>query len=207
MNWEKYEWKKKEDLGKITYYYCNKDRSNLPVRDVCNDHHEGPKKEPHYEDGTYNYCADCNAYLIDSMIKKKKANILFFATWYTGKKKDYQLPGRKYYITGYYRVNETKKIDKRYAVKSYSPFLAKIEDAFELTKILHKWRPHRKSENSIYGDQLKFYTRDHTVEILNHFKSKKNALDEYIAETERLKSEYRDAATTNQKKCKPTRCK
>lgn len=198
MSWEKYDWpKENEDKAKLTYYYCNANRSKLPIRDVCNDHGEGSKREPHYEGnltgyGTYNECIDCNALSIDSMIKNKKANILFFATWYTGKDNRYNNPNRRYFVTGYYTVDETKMVrdPSRCAIKCHKPFFVDVGQAFELSNsVLRKWRPNRKTVET-FGDQLKFYLeRDQTRQLISHFCDKENVVKRYIAETERVANE------------------
>jgi hypothetical protein len=213
MNWKKYEWDRDVDIGKVTYYYCNIERSNLPIRDVCNDHGAGSKKEPHYEGdfngfGTYNECADCNAPSIDSMIKNKKANILFFVTWYTGKKHDYKSSRRRYFVTGYYKMDEIKKVEKpfRYIIKCNKPFFVEIDKAFEITKeILRKWRPNRKS-SQIYGNQLKFYLKnEQTEELLNHFGKKKNVIQKYVDETKKIARDCNELI--NGQSCKSKTCK
>lgn len=211
MSWEKYEWDKNENEGKLTYYYCNINRSDLPVRDVCVRH----KNEPHYEGdlngfGTYNECTHCNPGHINSMIEKEKANILFFVTCYTGKLEQYRSKNRRYFVTGYYKVDETRKIKYedhktrkikvRQAIKCYSPKFVAIEDAFEINEAkLRKWGHHRKSKE-IFGDQLKFYLeRGQTRELLEFFRDKKNVLDEYITETRRLESECQQTTKRNTK--------
>jgi hypothetical protein len=196
MSWEKYEWNKQVDIGKITYYYCNRNRSELPIRDVCSDHDAGHKTEPHYEGdssrlATYNECAGCNAPSVNSMIEREKANFLFFATWYTGRKEKYRVPERRYFVTGYYKVDEIKKVGMptRYAIKCYKPLFVRIEKAFEITKaILKEWRPHRRTWE-IYGNQLKFYLNEkQTRELLNYFNGE-SIVSEYIAETKKVATE------------------
>lgn len=213
MSWRKYDWPKENgDKGKLTYYYCNVNRSKLPIRDVCNDHGEGSKREPHYEGnltgyGTYNECVDCNAPAIDSMIENQKANILFFATWYTGKDESYNNSNRRYFVTGYYTVNETKKVrnPSRYAIRCYKPFFVDIGQAFELSSpVLRKWRPDRKTVE-IFGDQLKFYLeRDQTRQLINHFRSKENVVKRYVVETERVAKEC--GLVFRKTRCKPKSC-
>jgi len=208
MSWEEYEWRKQRDIGKLTYYYCNVDRSDLPIRDICNDHGAGRKEEPHYGGdfrgfGTYNECASCNHNSIDSMVENKKANLLFFVTWYTGKNHRYRRPERRYFVTGYYRIDEIKKVDRptRYAIKCYEPFFVGVEDAFEITEeVLREWRPNRKKWET-YGDQMKFYLiQDQLNQLVFHFKRKKNRVNDYINETERVAAECGKVARKDKRK-------
>jgi hypothetical protein len=131
--WTKY--MPKRTVGKLCYHYCSK-QSHLPIRDVLNDHGEGPKKEPNYETATYNWCARCNRRSVHAAIRHGLSHILFI-TKYTGVETIGECH-KGCFIVGYYKIGQFTKVPDekygwRYAIKASDMRFVPIKHAYRWT--------------------------------------------------------------------------
>ena len=163
--------------GYLDNYYCDPRAEDFPIRDL-RDVKGRNKKEPHYEDLTFNQFARCNQIFLNAALKRGNSYIFFF-TRYNGLNKEWK---GKYLITGYYKLKSKTWIEHnkpRWAVKGAEGKFVHVQDSFPLEKIIGK-----KIRNARYG-------RGHLDEkkvksLLKFFSNKPDMTKSYVKETQRL---------------------
>ena len=166
----------------LDWYFCEPESDELPLRNITRMN----KKEPHYEDGTFNACISCNQRYLNKAIRNGEQYIFFF-TRYKGRNKILKKRfDKKYCITGYFKIEEiapVKWIDKRagIAIKTSKPHFFSMKDSYPLENLLKK---------SIINARhaKKHLVERETSKILKHFKGKKNKVSNYRKETRKLYS-------------------
>jgi hypothetical protein len=176
-----------ERAGKLCRFLCSHS-STLPIRDVLNEHGDGKKWEPHYEDGTYNTCAGCNQRGLASAVNKGLSHILF-VTRYFGLEPAFR---DRYFITGFFEIGEFQIIDDRVAVRAKVQHFVAIEDAWEITD--DRWRDINLDGDTDELSNLRYATQiiDGKLfeEILEHLQCRRNAVADYLREISRLSGKY-----------------
>lgn len=166
----------------LDWYFCEPESDELPLRNIT----KMNKKEPHYEDGTFNACRSCNQRYLNKAIKNGEQYVFFF-TRYNGQNKGLKKRfGNKYSITGYFRINKTTQVvwnngKSGTAIKTSRPHFFSIRDSYPLGKLLR--RPITNARHA-----KKHLDEKETAKILKHFKGKKNRVSNYVKETRRLYS-------------------
>jgi len=133
IKWELHDGK---GTGYLDNYLCDPRSEEYPVRDV-RDHKNLNKKEPHYEDLTFNKYRKCNLNLLNAALKRKDSYIFFF-TRYLGLKKEWR---RKCLITGYYLISHKGWVNDnkpRWSVKAETGKFVHVKDGYPLENLLHK---------------------------------------------------------------------
>jgi hypothetical protein len=179
----------------MVVFYAGDPISEIPIREIPEDLPSDITTEPHYETGTYGYFG-CSKSKVRNTFFKSKIRYLIFMTKYTGARPEFK---DKFYVTGYYRVNKVSDV-KRVHIRNLSEYscldedycmamradqvrFVSIDDAFELTeKILKSW----DYKTRITRQTRILLNEEQTSLILKYLDSKENALEDYIAETERL---------------------
>lgn len=186
--------------GKICYFIsCPK--SERPIRDIYNE-----KREPHYENQSYNEYAFCNQRGIRNL-KDRGGSYIIFVARYKGKLEDYK---SKIYITGWFPLSKWKKIDDlppeewkyneqreaiyktRVAYKSDNPIFLSIKDSIKLDdKKWGGWFKEGLPNNLRY--MTKFINDQNILcKIKNYFERMesegKNATQKYIEEVRKMKA-------------------
>jgi hypothetical protein len=192
VNWQDY---RATNTGMIVYYSSDP-VSEVPIREIPEEFDSPVAPEPHYETGTHGLYS-CSRPKVRQAFMKSKVRYLLFVTKYAGTNADLR---DKYLITGFYRISRTadaKRLHIRYCrdyeclelTSSCMAFLADevhfvaAEDAVVVTEeMLKAWG---------YAARITKQTRiildeTQTAALLAHLRLKPNALDAYIAETERL---------------------
>jgi hypothetical protein len=181
IEWSNYPSPEKSGFGKGKFCcFISCPDSELPIRDYIYE----KKREPCYEEKSYNCYASCNQKGIKNARKRGISYIIFY-TRYHGKKESYK---NKYFITGLFRISAMKKVNTRSAYRSDAPIFLSIEDSIELNdKIWRKWFKNDLPNNLRY--MAKFVEKDSIAmrDILNHFNNmkNKNKIDDYINEITR----------------------
>lgn len=174
-----------QKVGKLCYHYCSK-HSQLPIRDVLNDHQHDFKVEPNYETATYNWCARCNGPSVESAIKDGLSHILFI-TKYTGLNKNYI---GHYFIVGYYEIGWVTTVDGRCAIRARKMCFVPIEHAYNVGP--GEWRRINKAGKTDVLANLRYATQRISGalfdEILQHLDNHE-VNEDYCREVERLEAE------------------
>ena len=175
-----------ERTGKLCYHYCS-EHSDLPIRDVLADHHDGKKAEPNYETATYNLCRSCNQRSVRAAVKDGLSHILFI-TKYTGQKSEYR--GR-YFIVGYYEIGWTAQVAECTAIRAERVSFTPIDRAYEVTD--DRWRRINPRGRTLKLENLRQATQrikgDLLNEIIDHL-DRGDDTDAYLREVACLKAEY-----------------
>ncbi len=165
-----------EEKGRLQYFF-HSPSSRLPIRDVLNEQKRGYKTEPHIEIGAENYINCC--YQSNNIIPflKSKGKYLFLFT--TCKVKDHKYYNRKCIVgfiskKKYLLLLEKKSNKSRYAVLG-DTYLFSFNGSLPINLLGYK-----------KGTRVKKVNEKETGIILNHFKDKKNIIDDCIKEIERL---------------------
>lgn len=175
-----------ERTGKLCYHYCSA-HSDLPIRDVLADHHDGNKPEPNYESATYNWYASCNQPSVRAAVRDGLSHILFI-TRYSGQRSKYQ---DQYFIDGYYEIGWTAQVEGRTVIRAKRMCFTPIEKAYKVTD--ERWQ----RINTI-GHTQRLVNLHHSTqrirgellnEIIGHL-DRGNATDAFLREVSRLKAEY-----------------
>jgi hypothetical protein len=192
VNWQDY---RAANTGMIVCYGSDP-VSEVPIREIPEELDSSVVPEPHYETGTHGLYS-CSRPKVRAAFMKSKVRYLLFVTKYAGTNAELR---DKYLITGFYRVSRTadaKRLHIRYCrdyeclemTSSCMAFLADevhfvaAADAVVVTdEMLKGWG---------YAARITRQTRiildeTQTATLLAHLRLKPNALDAYIAETERL---------------------
>jgi len=179
-------WKKHDRSGSgalLDWYFCEPKSDELPLRNIT----RMDKKEPQYEDGTFNACSSCNQRYLKKAVKDKEQYVFFF-TRYRGQNKVLKKRfDKKYCITGYYKIDkiapvEWKNRKKGIAISTSSkPRFFSIKDSYPLERL-------QKKSITNARHAKKHFDEKETAKILKHFKGKKNKVSNYIKETRRLYS-------------------
>lgn len=124
---------KKFGNGKFCYFYSCRD-VELPLRDYVK------KKEPCYENQSYNEFSKCNQNIIKNAEKNGISYIIFFTKYQGNKKSDNKDYRNGYFITGLFPISATRKVQSRIAIKSDSSIFLSITDSIELNeKVWKEW--------------------------------------------------------------------
>lgn len=197
IKWQDY---RGSNSGMIVYY--NTDPiSEIPIREVPEEFPTEILPEPNYETKTFGLYG-CKHAKMRSSFAKKKIRYLFFMTRYAGTNIDRI---DELMVTGFYHIKQIADVQKlhiRYLQEyvclnedSCIAFLAdkvhfvSVEDAFMITpEVLETWgcssRITRQSKIAL--DEEK------TAELAAYLESKKNVVDDYSEETERLQPAYEE---------------
>ena len=175
-----------KEKGRLQFFYHSKS-SELPVRDVKNEHGEGPKTEPHIEIGAENYLNECVQTYVNSFANSEEKYLFLFTNCSNSKMKEYH---KKRFIVGYIVkevIGETQKnqksqckstSDEPFTFIKGETFLYRFQDAMPLTDLnFKKFRAQRLLD------------AETTQKILMHFRGKDNILNECIKEIKRLDSD------------------
>jgi len=179
----------------MVVFYAGDPISEIPIREIPEELPSEISPEPNYETATYGYFG-CNKSKIRNTFFKSKIRYLIFMTKYIGARAEFK---DKYYITGYYHVNKVADVkrvhirnlseyscldeDVCYAMRADQLRFVSIDDAFELSeKVLKTW----DCKSRITRQTRILLNEEQTVQVLKYLDSKENALESYIAETERL---------------------
>ncbi|MCU0609268.1 MAG: hypothetical protein MUF22_05830 [Chitinispirillaceae bacterium] len=175
--------------------YASDPISEMPIREVPEELASEIQPEPHYESGTYGLYG-CGKSKIRSAFVKSKIRYLLFITKYAGTRAEFK---DKLVVTGYYRIFKTadaKKLHIRYgtdyscideqvcyALRSDERRFVSIDDAFPVTDaILASWnfKARFTRQTRVILDE------QHTLEVIEYLKSKKDITPAYVEETKRL---------------------
>ncbi|MGD9200774.1 MAG: hypothetical protein PVI26_04350 [Chitinispirillia bacterium] len=197
VRWQDY---RNSNSGMVVYY--NTDPvSEIPIREIPEEIPSDIAPEPNYETSSYGFYG-CKHTKIRSSFLKTKLGYLFFMTRYAGTNTEFS---DELMITGYYRIKkfiDVQKLHIRYlneyscinedtctALRADEVHFVSVEDGFKLSpEILSSW-----GCKSRITRQSKLILDDkETLDLVNYFKSKDNALELYIKETERLQPEIDD---------------
>lgn len=189
--WQDY---RSSNTGMVVFYGSDP-ISELPIREVPEELPSEIPPDPHYETGTYGMYG-CGKSKIRAAFVKSKIRFLLFVTKFTGTDADFK---DKLAITGYYKITKTaevKKIHIRYgtdysclneqncfALRADEFRFVSMKDAFAVTdEVLNAWdyKARMTKQTRILLDE------QHTKEIVDFLKSKKDITAEYVAETKRL---------------------
>lgn len=167
----------------LDWYYCEPESNEFPLRDIT----KKDKGEPHYEDGTFNVCNSCNQRYLKKAVNDGERYIFFFTKYFGRNEVLKKRFGKKYCITGYFEISEWKEVpdrkkETRYAIKSKKPCFYRMEDSYELKKIVRRDK-HGKL-NARYAK--KHLNVEMTEKIIEHFKKKKNRTSDYKKETSNI---------------------
>jgi hypothetical protein len=179
----------------MVVFYVSDPISEIPIREIPEEIPSEITPEPNYETGTYGYFG-CSKSKIRNSFVKSKIRYFFFMTKYAGANPDFK---DKYFITGYYRVNKVADVKRNhirnltdyscldedvcYAMRADQVRFVSVEDAFELTdKVLKSW----DYKARITKQTRILLSEEQTAKVIEVLDSKENALEDYIAETERL---------------------
>jgi hypothetical protein len=169
IKWNTYS--NKISTGYLDWYFCDPKSVEFAIRDVT----IRKKFEPHYEDGTFNFCKSCNQRFLKKSLEDGVSHIFFF-TKYCGKIAQFR---NKYYITGFFEIGKTSLVDvtkPRIAIKAKTQHFYKIKDSLELSKIIGK-----DIQNARYAP--KRLNERQTQKILEHFADKIDCTKEYSSFT------------------------
>lgn len=171
IGWKPYS--AERNTGILDYFHCCEE-SKLAIRDVV----KKRKKEPHYEDLTFNCCRSCNQPLVRGALKHNVRYVFFF-TKYKGIIEKFK---NRYFIVGFYEIGYTAKTYRRNkealairATTSGYKFVD-ISDAYPLPDV----------KNARQKGFKKYLDEKRVSKILKHFESKLDKTNEYIKEVSRL---------------------
>jgi len=172
-----------KEKGRLQFFYHSKS-SQLPIRDVRDEHGQGPKTEPHIEIGAENYLNPCVQSSINSFAKSDEKYLFLFTNCSNCDLPDYK---NKRFIVGYIVkeiVGETRKKlksgcnttnSKPFTFVKGKTYLFKFKDALSFEELkLKKFRASKLLDVST------------TQKILLHFKGKTNVINECVDEIKRL---------------------
>ncbi len=191
IKWQDY---RANRTGMVVYY--NTDPvSEIPIREIPEEIPTDILPEPNYETATFGLYG-CKHAKMRSSFAKKKVQYLFFMTRYAGTNID---KAEELIITGFYRIKQTadvKRLHIRYlheytclnedsclAFRADTVHFVSVEDAFLITpEILKDWG----CSSRITRQSKIFLDEEKTAELVAYLESKKNIVDVYSEETERL---------------------
>jgi len=191
IRWQDY---RGAESGMIVYYTTDP-VSEFPIREIPEELPSDISPEPNYETGTFGFYG-CKHSKIRSAFNKKKLRYLFFMTKYAGTKVDFM---EELMVTGFFRIKQTadvKRLHIRYleeyscidednciALRAEKVHFVAAEDGFIITdEVLKSWGVTSRvtKQTKIILDEEK------TAALLTHLESKKNIVEAYSEETERL---------------------
>ena len=191
IRWQDY---RSSETGMVVYY--NTDPvSEIPLRELPEDLPTEIVPEPNYETCTYGFYG-CKHTKTRSSFNKKKLRYLFFMTRYSGTNVDYM---DELIVTGFYRIKQIADVQKlhiRYlneyscinedsclALRADKVHFVAANDSFMITpEVLESW----ECKSRITRQSKIILNEERTAELLAHLESKKNIVDMYSSETERL---------------------
>jgi len=191
VKWQDY---RGSETGMIVFY--NTDPvSEIPLRELPEELPSEIVLDPNYETGTYGLYG-CKHTKTRSSFSKKKIRYLFFMTRYAGTNIDFM---DELVITGFYRIKQTADVQKlhiRYlneyscinedsclALRADKVHFVAVTDAFMITpEVLESWG----SKSRVTRQTKIMLDEEKTAELLAYLESKRNIIDLYSSETERL---------------------
>ncbi len=185
----------------VIVYYNTDPISEIPIREVPEELPTELLPEPNYESGSYGLYG-CKHNKMRSSFVKKKIQYLFFMTRYEGT--NIELTD-ELMVTGYYRIKQVADVQKlhiRYlneysclneetcmAFRADKIHFVSVQDAFLITsEVLKVW----ESTSRITRQTKIVLDEEKTAELIAYLESKKNVVEAYIEETERLQPAYDD---------------
>jgi hypothetical protein len=162
-----------EEKGRLHFFY-HSPSSKLPVRDILNEQKQGYKTEPYIEKSAENYCCECNPANIRGFLKSSEKYLFLFTTC-----RCQQLKHRgKMCIVGYI---EKRRYELRpggfYAIIGLLKLFS-FDEAYYLGKSTSDNNP-RQLPKRLSGRK--------TQQVLDHFESRKDILDQCREEVAKLK--------------------
>lgn len=191
VKWQDY---RGSETGMIVYY--NTDPvSEIPLRELPEELPSEIVLEPNYETGTYGFYG-CKHTKTRSSFNKKKIRYLLFMTRYAGTNVEFM---DDLMITGFYRIKQVADVQKlhiRYlheyscinedsclALRADKVHFVAVTDAFMVTpEVLESW----ECKSRVTRQTKILLDKEKTAELLTYLESKKNIIDLYSSETERL---------------------
>jgi hypothetical protein len=190
-NWQDY---RANNTGMVVYYTSDP-VSEIAIREVPEDVDSPVVPEPHYETGTFGLYS-CTRPKVRAAFYKEKVRYLFFATKYAGTNAAH---AGKMVITGMYHISKTADARrfhirhcKEYECLEVGTCLAlladevrfvSLDDAFVVDEaVMTGWNYHAK----INRQTRIILTAEQTKPLIEHLRSKPNALQSYLDETRRL---------------------
>ena len=198
-------WQDYRGRGEGVLIYLNtSSKTQLPVRDVIDEHKKGCQCDPHYETGTYNFLSCSNSKLSTSTFKNRRS-YLFFGTSYQGTSEEYQ---GKYLIIGYMKIDKIFEARKKHVRRwmeqreeGVSPTCVDLSecygfysdnmnfydpaDSFELNEEAMKGWGYK---GRVAKHMKMTFSVEHTNEMLQHFSTKTPKNDEYMEAVEYLET-------------------
>ena len=179
----------------MVVYYNTDPVSEIPLRELPEELPSDIALDPNYETGTYGFFG-CKHTKTRGMFYKKKSRYIFFMTKYSGTNVEYM---DELMVTGFYHVAQTADVQKLHvrclneysclnetaclALRADKVHFVAVQDAFMVTpEILELWG----CTTRVTRQTKLFLDREKTAELIEYLTSKKNIIDLYNSETERL---------------------
>lgn len=174
-----------EEKGRLQFFF-HSPSSELPIRDILNEHGKGHKTEPHIEIGAENYINCCyQSNNIAPFLKSNEKYLFLFTTCMSQKHKYY----RKKCIVGYIIKKGFIKNITQQGLEYFSvcgeTYICSFDDALPLRLL-----------NYSESIRIKIVNCNDTAKILDYFKERDNILNECIKEIRRLDEINRVEAKT-----------
>lgn len=161
-----------EERGRLQFFY-HSPLTELPVRDVTNEHGKGNKTEPYLERQAENYCSECyQGNNIVPFLEKPEKYLFLFTTCRASELDEF---GNRY-IVGYIEKERALQVDGHKAVQGPTS-LYRFEDAYPL----------RRLHGNPKSIRMLCLSKEQTTRVLNHFEGADNIYDECLAKVEELK--------------------
>jgi hypothetical protein len=170
--------------GRLQFFY-HSPSSKLPIRDVLREQGQYYKTEPHIEIGAENYWTACyQKNNIVPFIRNNEKYLFLMTTCRNENLKPFF--GRKFIVGYIFMKLSGENIKGIYYVKG-DTFLYSFNDAIPITELGYsKWT------------RVKLVDKRDAKKILNHFRNRKNILQDCIMEIKRLD---KDNKTCRRKEC------
>jgi len=177
----------KKGSGRIQFFYHNP-KSDIPIRDVCNEQGFGHKTEPHLEINAENYLSSCRQTNIKAHLGKEEEKYLFLVT--TCKNRHLEKHFGSQYIVGFIRKGEVLTIlgedgNERKAIRGET-VLVSFADAIPYSEVLSdRFTP------------VRLVDEETTRVLVTRLRGAKNIVDDCVREINR----YDDENPKNKKSC------
>lgn len=163
-----------EERGRVQFFF-HSPSSELPIRDVKNEHGEGYKTEPFLERQAENYCSEC--YQSNNIVPflESREKYLFLQT--TCENPSMEQKDERF-IVGYLKKVRALDMGDHKAVQGPISLFA-FEDAY----------PGAKLECNTDKPRMYLLDEDETASVLDHFASKEDIFKECLEATLELEAE------------------
>lgn len=164
--------------GRLQFFF-HSPLSEHPIRDLTNEQGHGHKTEPHIEERAENFCSEC--YQSNNIVPFLKSDEKYLFLFTTCKNPSMDKFYKHRYIVGYI-VKEKALLRRKgshthWAVQGETK-LYSFSDAYPLTKMTNP--------DSAKHIRIRTLSSRETVDILQHFKGKRNVLKNCLQELKRL---------------------